>query len=196
MNGINVAQPIWLSGCPTQGIKQAKIAFFVFFASSPWKSVKVSCVAKMGRNFDDYPGFQPKKPTPNILGGSVLHNFLYEQLNTFPRSLLKFKAKVQQLNTFPRTPLNSKLKFNIYNTFLRTPLKFKVKVHPCPCCMFCVLKFAPLHWCNSAATQQAKYLFRLFPIISISQKFFSFFFLTLEKIGIDEKVICYHNISN
>ena len=40
------------------------------------------------------------------------------------------------------------------------------------------------------------YLFRLFPIISVSQKFFSFFFLTLEKIGIDEKVICYHNISN
>ena len=39
-------------------------------------------------------------------------------------------------------------------------------------------------------------IFRLFPIISISQKFFSFFFLTLEKIGIDEKVICYHNISN
>ena len=39
-------------------------------------------------------------------------------------------------------------------------------------------------------------LFRLFPILSISQKFFSIFFLTLEKIGIDEKVICYHNISN
>ena len=39
-------------------------------------------------------------------------------------------------------------------------------------------------------------IFRLFPIISISQKFFSIFFLTLEKIGIDEKVICYHNISN
>ena len=38
--------------------------------------------------------------------------------------------------------------------------------------------------------------FRLFPIISISQKFFSIFFLTLENIGIDEKVICYHNISN
>ena len=38
--------------------------------------------------------------------------------------------------------------------------------------------------------------FRLFPIISISQKIFSIFFLTLEKIGIDEKVICYHNISN
>ena len=41
-----------------------------------------------------------------------------------------------------------------------------------------------------------KDFFRLFPIISISQKFFSIFFLTLEKIGIDEKVICYHNISN
>ena len=41
-----------------------------------------------------------------------------------------------------------------------------------------------------------KILFRLFPIISISQKFFYFFFLALGKIGIDEKVICYHNISN
>ena len=39
-------------------------------------------------------------------------------------------------------------------------------------------------------------IFRLFPIISISQKFFSIFFLTLEKIGIDEKVLCYRNISN
>ena len=38
--------------------------------------------------------------------------------------------------------------------------------------------------------------YRLFPIISISQKSFSIFFLTLEKIGIDEKVICYHNIFN
>ena len=38
--------------------------------------------------------------------------------------------------------------------------------------------------------------FCLFPIISISQNFLIIFFLTLEKIGIDEKVICYHNISN
>ena len=44
--------------------------------------------------------------------------------------------------------------------------------------------------------QWNKLIFRLFPIISISQKFFSIFFLILEKIGIDEKVICYHNISN
>ena len=34
-----------------------------------------------------------------------------------------------------------------------------------------------------------KSIFRLFPIISIPQNFFSFFFLTLEKIGIEEKVI-------
>ena len=39
-------------------------------------------------------------------------------------------------------------------------------------------------------------IFHLFPIISISKIFFSIFFLTLEKIGIDEKVISYHNISN
>ena len=30
----------------------------IFFSSSPWNSVKVSWVARMGRNFDDYPGFQ------------------------------------------------------------------------------------------------------------------------------------------
>ena len=29
-----------------------------FFPSSPWRLVKVSWVARMGRNFDDYPGFQ------------------------------------------------------------------------------------------------------------------------------------------
>ena len=44
--------------------------------------------------------------------------------------------------------------------------------------------------------QAEEAIFRLFPIISISQNFFLFFFLTLEKIGIDQKVICYHNISN
>ena len=33
------------------------IFFFLFFASSPWKSVKVSWAARMGQNFDDYPGF-------------------------------------------------------------------------------------------------------------------------------------------
>ena len=43
-----------------------KIQFFwvghfrIFFASSPWKSVKGSWRSRMGRNFDDYLGFQPK----------------------------------------------------------------------------------------------------------------------------------------
>ena len=53
-----------------------------------------------------------------------------------------------------------------------------------------------LYFLNFFNFQDRKRIFRLFPIISISQNFFSFFFLTLEKIGIDEKVICYHNISN
>ena len=48
----------------------------------------------------------------------------------------------------------------------------------------------------NSSKKRTNEFFRLFPIISISQKFFSIFFLTLEKIGIDEKVICYHNISN
>ena len=30
-------------------------------ASFPWKSVKVSWVAMMGRNLDDYPGLQQKR---------------------------------------------------------------------------------------------------------------------------------------
>ena len=35
----------------------------IFFASSQWKSVKVYRIARVFRNFDDYPGFQPE-PTP------------------------------------------------------------------------------------------------------------------------------------
>ena len=33
--------------------------FWFFFASSPWKSVNIYRLARMGRNFADYPGFQP-----------------------------------------------------------------------------------------------------------------------------------------
>ena len=36
--------------------------FKFYFASSPWKSVKIDSVARMGRNFDNYPDFQPKTP--------------------------------------------------------------------------------------------------------------------------------------
>ena len=31
-----------------------------FFPSSRWKSVNIYRLARLGRNFDDYPGFQPK----------------------------------------------------------------------------------------------------------------------------------------
>ena len=42
---------------------------FLFFqkkntVSFPWKSVKGSWISRMGRNFDDYPGFQPKITPP------------------------------------------------------------------------------------------------------------------------------------
>ena len=32
----------------------------IFFASSQWKSVNIYRIARIFRNFDDYPGFQPK----------------------------------------------------------------------------------------------------------------------------------------
>ena len=44
------------------------ICFFqkkIFFCLIPWKAVKGSWVARMGRNFDDYPGFQPMRSWAN-----------------------------------------------------------------------------------------------------------------------------------
>ena len=37
-----------------------ELPFWIFFASSLWKSVKGSWISKMGPNFDDYPDFKPK----------------------------------------------------------------------------------------------------------------------------------------
>jgi hypothetical protein len=37
-----------------------ELAIRFFFASSPWKSVIIFRVARMGQNFDDYPDFQKK----------------------------------------------------------------------------------------------------------------------------------------
>ena len=45
--------------------------FGFFFASSLWKLVKVSWVYRMGRNVNDYPGFQPKITPQKISAGSV-----------------------------------------------------------------------------------------------------------------------------
>ena len=36
-------------------------AFWIFSASSPWKSVNIYRVARVGQNFDDCSDFQPKK---------------------------------------------------------------------------------------------------------------------------------------
>ena len=42
---------------------QSSQLFFknIFFASSPRKSVNIYNVARMGQNFDDYPGLQQQK---------------------------------------------------------------------------------------------------------------------------------------
>ena len=40
------------------------LIFFSFFASFSWKQVKVYWLARMGRNYDAYPGFQPKITPP------------------------------------------------------------------------------------------------------------------------------------
>ena len=47
-----------------EGLKYWWIFTFDFFTSSPWKSVKGSWISRIGRNFDDYPGFQPKITHP------------------------------------------------------------------------------------------------------------------------------------
>ena len=63
-------------------------------ASSPWKSVKVSLVARMGRNFNDYLGFQPKTPPAQRYVTqctcpvfSLISNSIFQ--NLFIRSYLK-----------------------------------------------------------------------------------------------------------
>ena len=85
--------------------------------------------------------------------------------------------------------------------FSKYMINLKMKVHTTKLCFVLIYEFLSweknkntLTWIKSSFSK--KYIFRLFIIISISQKFFTIFFLTLEKIGIDEKVICYHNISN
>ena len=58
--------------------------FFFFFASSPWKSVNIYRLARMGRNFDDYPGFQPKT--------TFMYYFAHDC--TYIRGFTKFGIKV------------------------------------------------------------------------------------------------------
>ena len=50
-------------------LKNGHFGFFfkkkIFFCLIPLKAVKCSWVARMGRNFDDYPGFQPMRSWAN-----------------------------------------------------------------------------------------------------------------------------------
>ena len=49
-----------------QTLKFLSRPFWFFFASSPWKSVNIYNVARMGRNFYDYPGLQQKSKCAHI----------------------------------------------------------------------------------------------------------------------------------
>ena len=48
--------------------------FFKFFFSSTWKSVKGSWILRMGRNVDEYPGFQPKNQPPQTFQSPVYNS--------------------------------------------------------------------------------------------------------------------------
>ena len=46
--------------------------FSISFSSCPWKLVKATWLSRMGQNFDDYPGFQPKITQP--ISASILYH--------------------------------------------------------------------------------------------------------------------------
>ena len=48
-----------------KNIKKHFFSIFFFFCLVPWKAVRGSWVARMGRNFDVYPGFQPMRSWAN-----------------------------------------------------------------------------------------------------------------------------------
>ena len=57
------ASPITEMGQASHLLESTVWAFqntVIFFCLFPWKAVKCSWEARMGRNFDDYPGFQSK----------------------------------------------------------------------------------------------------------------------------------------
>ena len=61
------------------------------FTSSPWKLVKVSWVSRMGRNFDDYPGFQQKITPPK--------HFSRQCMYVLPLRNYKWMNKLPPLHT-------------------------------------------------------------------------------------------------
>ena len=47
----------------------------IFFCLIPWKIVKGSWIARMGQNFDDYPGFQPVRSWANTYAQDCTSSF-------------------------------------------------------------------------------------------------------------------------
>ena len=51
------------------------------FASSPWKLIKSSWVARLGQNFDDYPDFQPKVThTKHFWPGCIVPSYIGKRI--------------------------------------------------------------------------------------------------------------------
>ena len=76
--------------------------FFFLFCLIPWKIVKGSWIARMGRNFDDYPGFQPFRSWANT----------YAQDCKFPFSLSSLAQWVSNCSTvLVRILMNKSLPF-------------------------------------------------------------------------------------
>ena len=51
-------------------------AILIFFASFSWKLVKVYWLARKGRNFDDFSGFQPKITPPKHFGRQCMQHII------------------------------------------------------------------------------------------------------------------------
>ena len=72
--GMDVAQPIWLTGCPKEDLFIAKKA--KNFASSPSKSGTNYEIEWMELNLYDYCGFQPKTIHPKHSWGECMYSNL------------------------------------------------------------------------------------------------------------------------
>ena len=69
----DVAQPIWLSGCPKQDLFCYKEVFFLDSLTTIW--VEPHRWDRWDSNFYDYRGFQPKTTHPKHSCGGVYVNF-------------------------------------------------------------------------------------------------------------------------
>ena len=65
------------------------LTFKNIFSSIPWESVKGSWVARMGQNFDDYPGFKPKRPLANTYAQDCRDYRIFFQVYKLPDKILE-----------------------------------------------------------------------------------------------------------